>query len=92
MPQSKQEAPTKEIASARKNITDQDRQVSMQAYTQYKEKKYTECLQQMKRLLEMRSHDPRVLSNKALVDYLVSKCCKTDEFVKHLETVKKQVS
>lgn len=92
MPQtSKQETPAKEIASARKNITDQDRQVALQAFSHFKEKKYDECLLHMKRLLELRSHDPRVSSNKALVEYLSSKCCRTDEFMKQLDYVKKQV-
>jgi len=67
MPQLKQE--TKEIASAHKAITDQDRQMASTASSLFKEKKYDACLQHMKKLSEQRPHDLHVTANKAVLDY-----------------------
>ena len=93
MPQThKQEPPAREIASARQTISDQDHQLASSAITQFKAEKYDTCLQQLKRLSELRQHDARVAANKAVVEYYVSKLCKTDEFMKQLGAAKKQVT
>lgn len=92
MPQSnKSEPPAREIASARKTITEQDRQLAESAFSQFKSANYEGCFQQLKKLAELRPHDARVAANKAVVEYYVSKFSKTDDFMKQLNAVKKQV-
>lgn len=91
MPQTKQDVQTREIASAHKTITDQDRQMAAAALSLFKEKKYEACLQQMKKLSELRPHDPRVIINKSILEYCVSNYSKTDDFMKHMQTIKKQL-
>ncbi|XP_066928082.1 CCR4-NOT transcription complex subunit 10-like [Clytia hemisphaerica] len=90
MPQIKQETQTREIASAHKAITDQDRQIAASASSCFKEKKYDQCSQQMKKLSEQRPHDPRVIVNKAVLDYYISNFSKTDYFMKQMQNAKKQ--
>lgn len=93
MPQSsKQETQTREIASAHKPITDQDRQVAVTASGLFQDRKLNECQQHMKKLLDQRPHDPRVISNKAVLDYNISKFTKTDDFMKQMQNVRKQVT
>jgi len=89
MPQLKQE--TKEIASAHKAITDQDRQMASTASSLFKEKKYDACLQHMKKLSEQRPHDLHVTANKAVLDYCLSNFTRTDDFMKQMQIIKKQV-
>lgn len=91
MPQSKQDTQAREIASAHKPITDQDRLAAATASGLFKEKKLNDCLQHMKKLSEQRPHDPRVVSNKAVLDYHISKFTKTDDFMKQMQNVRKQV-
>lgn len=91
MPQSKQDVQTREIASAHKTITDQDRQIAANAVSLFKDKKYEPCLQQVKKLSEQRPHDPRVLTNKSILEYTLSSFSKTDDFMKHMQNVKKQL-
>ena len=45
--------PAREIASARKNISDQDRQLASNAFTEFKSKRYDVSLQVLKKLSEV---------------------------------------
>ena len=45
--------PAREIASARKNISDQDRQLASNAFTEFKAKRYDVSLQVLKKLSEV---------------------------------------
>jgi len=92
MPQQpKIEPQTREIASARKTITEQDKQLASSAYGHFKKKELNESLQELSRLLELRPHDPRVSANKAIIEYYKSNLCKTDEFIKLINASKKQL-
>ncbi|XP_047130711.1 CCR4-NOT transcription complex subunit 10 isoform X1 [Hydra vulgaris] len=92
MPQiMKQDPPAREIASARKIITEQDRQIAKSAFALFKQKNYDECLEQLKRLSELRTHDARVIGNKSIVEYYLSNFTKTDEFIKQINGAKKQL-
>ena len=92
MPQiMKQDPPAREIASARKTITEQDRQIAKSAFGLFKQKSYDECLEQLKRLSELRPYDARVTGNKSIVEYYLSNFSKTDEFIKQINGAKKQV-
>lgn len=87
---SKQET-TREIASARKTISEQERQLSTAAYNHFKEKNYDNCLQQLQKLSEVRAYDARIDANKAVVEYYISNFSKTDEFSKQISLAKKQL-
>lgn len=92
MPQSaKQDPPAREIASARKTISEQDKQIANTALSYFKLKNFEASLQQLGKLLELRPHDARVSANKAVVEFYTSNLCKTDEFTKLLNTAKKQL-
>ena len=88
----KQEPPAREIASARKAISEQDKQIASAALNSFQSSLYDQCLQQLSRLLELRPHDARVQANKAAVEYYNSNLFKTDEYFKLVSAAKKQVS
>lgn len=85
------EPPQREIASARKNITDQERQLAGNATNEYQHSKNESCLQLLKRLSDHRPHDARVSSNKALVEYKLTNFSKTDEYIKQMNAARKQL-
>ena len=91
MPQTIKQEPTREIASARKTISEQERQLTTTAFSHFKEKNYESCLQQLQRLCELRPYDARVTANKAAVEYYISHLSKTDEFSKQISAAKKQL-
>merc|ERR1719230_1378292 len=92
MPQAaaKQE-PTLVFASAKKTISDQERQLTATAFNHFKDKNYDNCLQQLQKLTELRPCDARVTANRAVVEYFVSNLSKTDEFSKQINSAKKQL-
>lgn len=73
------------------NITDQERDLAQQALAEYEKKNYKSCLQHLERIEETRPSDPKVLLNKAIVEYYESGLCTTDKFQKALADVCKQV-
>ena len=74
------------------NITEQERYFSSHALNEFKQRRYDSCSNMLRKLADLRPNDPRVLVNRAVVDYYQSGLCKTDEFRKQLAIAKKQVS
>lgn len=91
MLQSNKSETTREIASARKAISEQERQLSSTAYALFKEKKFENCLLKLQKLSEVRPYDARIDANKAVVDYYISNFTKTDELSKQINVAKKQL-
>lgn len=73
------------------NITDQEHEWAQQALTDYERKNYKACLQHLERIEEARPNDPKVLLNKAIVEFYDSGLCTTDKFQKSFVDVCKQV-
>lgn len=73
------------------NITDQEHEWAQQALAEYERKNYKACLQHLERIVEARPNDPKVLLNKAIVEFYDSDLCTTDKFQKSLVDVCKQV-
>jgi len=86
----KQAEPNGGKASAA-NITDQERDWAQQALAEYERKNYKRCLQHLERIQEARPNDPKVLLNKAIVEFYDSGLCTTDKFQKSLIDVCKMV-
>lgn len=73
------------------NITDQERDLAQQALAEYEKKNYKTCLEHLRRLEEARPNDPKVLHNKAVVEFYESGLCTADKFQKSIIDVCKQV-
>lgn len=84
--------PSGKTSASVANITDQERDWAQQALAEYEQKNYKCCLQHLERIGEARTDDPKVLLNKAIVEFYDSGLCTTDKFQKSLIDVCKQVS
>jgi len=73
------------------NITDQERDWAQQALAEYEKKNYKSCLEHLQRIEEARPNDPKVLLNKAVVEFYESGLCTADKFQKSIIDVCKQV-
>lgn len=73
------------------NITDQEHEWAQQALAEYEQKNYKSCLQHLDRIEEARPNDPKVLLNKAIVQFYDNGLCTTDKFQKSFVDVCKQV-
>lgn len=73
------------------NITDQEYEWAQQALIEYESKDYKACLEYLERIEEARPNDPKVLLNKAIVEFYDSGLCTTDKFQKSFVDVCKQV-
>jgi len=73
------------------NITDQERDWAQQALAEYEKKNYKSCLEHLQRIEDSRPNDPKVLLNKAVVEFYESGLCTADKFQKSIIDVCKQV-
>lgn len=73
------------------NITDQERDWAQQALAEYEQKNFKSCLQHLERIGDARPNDPKVLLNKAVVEFYEDDLCTTDRFQKSFVNVCKQV-
>lgn len=73
------------------NITDQERDLAQQALAEYEKKNYKSCLEHLQRIEESRPNDPKVLLNKAIVEFYETGLCTADKFQKSFIDVCKQV-
>ena len=83
------------MTSQRKeNSTDSEMEqnLSGQALTEFKSSRFDECLSLLKKLLDLKPNDARILLNKTVAEYYQSNFCRTDELRKHISIVKKQVA
>ena len=69
-----------------------EQNLSNQALNEFKSSRFDECLILLKRLLDLKPNDARILLNKTVAEYYQSNFCKTDELRKQILTVKKQVT
>lgn len=79
------------VKASAANITDQERDWAQQALAEYDKKNYKACLQHLDRIAETRPKDPKVLFNRAVVEYYDAGLCTTDRFQKSFVDVCKQV-
>ena len=68
-----------------------EQSLSSQALVEFKNSRFNECLLLLKKLLDLKPNDARILLNKTVADYYQSNFCKTDELRKQILIVKKQV-
>jgi len=73
------------------NITDQERDWAQQALAEYEQKNYKSCLEHLQRIEVSRPNDPKVLLNKAIVEFYDNGLCTSDKFQKSFIDVCKQV-
>jgi len=73
------------------NITDQEHDWAKQALAEYEQKNYKSCLEYLQRIEKVRPGDPKVLLNKAIVEFHKNGLCTVDKFQKSLIDVCKQV-
>jgi len=88
---SDKQEPTGKVSASTANITDQERDWAQQALAEYDQKNFKTCLEHLKRIEESRPNDPKVLLNKAIVEFYDDGLCTTDKFQKSLADVCKQV-
>jgi len=69
-----------------------EQSLSNQALIEFKHSRFNECLLLLKKLLDLKPNDARILLNRTVADYYQSNFCKTDELRKQLLIVKKQLS
>ncbi|XP_025205222.1 CCR4-NOT transcription complex subunit 10 [Melanaphis sacchari] len=86
---SDKQEPNGKVSAA--NITDQERDWAQQALAEYEKKNYKSCLEHLQRIEDSRPNDPKVLLNKAIVEFYESGLCTADKFQKSFIDVCKQV-
>lgn len=57
------------------------------ASTEFDKRNYNECFSALSQLHLNKPNDPKVLHNKALVEFLLSECKNFEQFQKHLNTI-----
>ena len=78
-------------------MADEDRsgdpglELARQAKEAFDKQSYESCLSSLNKLMEVCRHDKRVAHNRAVARYLLSNLTLTDEFRRHLQTLKTQV-
>lgn len=70
---------------------EQGAELAQQAKEAFDNHRYESCLSTLNKLMELRRNDKRVAHNRAVARYLLSNLTLTDEFRKHLQTLKTQV-
>jgi len=73
------------------NVTDQECDWAKQALAEYEQKNYKSCLEYLQQIENVRPSDPKVLLNKAIVEFYKNDLCTTDKFQKSFIDVCKQV-
>ncbi|KAL5239288.1 hypothetical protein ACI65C_006698 [Semiaphis heraclei] len=73
------------------NITDQEHDWANQALAEYEQKNYKSCLEYLQRIENVRPGDPKVLLNKAIVEFYKNGLCTADKFQKSFIDVCKRV-
>lgn len=68
-------------------ISDQEKDLALNALTELKKKNYLSCLQNINKLETNRPNDFKVLHNKVVVEYFKSDLRKTEQFQKNLTSV-----
>ncbi|XP_076267943.1 CCR4-NOT transcription complex subunit 10 isoform X1 [Rhynchophorus ferrugineus] len=71
-------------------ISDQERDLALNASTEFKKKNYSACFQIINKLETSRPNDFKVVHNKAVVEYFKSDLYKTEQFQKNLTNVCQQ--
>ena len=66
-------------------------ELARQAKEAFDMQSYESCLSSLNKLMEVRRHDKRVAHNRAVARYLLSNLTLTDEFRRHLHTLKTKV-
>lgn len=72
-------------------MTDRERDLARQALAEYERKNYEACLQHLERIAETRPNDPKVMLNKAVVEFYKNGSCTTDAYRKAFADVCEQV-
>ncbi|XP_050537482.1 CCR4-NOT transcription complex subunit 10 isoform X3 [Daktulosphaira vitifoliae] len=78
-------------STAPTNITDQERDWAQQALAEYEQKNFKACMEYLKQIEAVRSNDPKVMLNKAIVEFYENGLCTTDKFRKAFTEVCTQV-
>lgn len=73
-------------------VTESEKQLARTSYQDFFHGKYIECIQSLLKLVNSRPNDPKVMHNKAVVEYYLSDFKRSDEFKKNLQYVCNQVS
>lgn len=73
-----------ERISGNANVTEQDKELALQAYQEFEKAAYDSCLETLTKLTSSRGQDFKVLLNQAVTEYTKSKFTRTDEFTKAL--------
>lgn len=74
------------------SISEQERDWAQSALNEFNRNNYSACLQYLIKLESARSHDIKVVHNKAVIEYYKSDLKKTDQFRKNMNVVCAQVS
>ena len=69
-----------DVASSLPAVTDGERELAQQATDEFEAGHYDACASFLQKLSATRSSDPRLLHNKAVVDFYWSGCTKTIEY------------
>lgn len=72
-------------------ITDEDRSQAEKAMSEFKSKNYSGCLATLGTLATSRSHDHKIMLNRAVADYYKSGLTKTNEFRRALNEISSKV-
>lgn len=77
--------------AAANNITDQECDWAQQALAEYEKKNFKVCLENLKQIEAVRPNDPKVMLNKAIVEFYDNDLCTTDKFRKSFTEVCAQI-
>ena len=72
-------------------VSEQEQQLASRALNEFRNGRYDDCLQLLRKLAEVKPNDSRISINKVVTEFYQSGCCKTDELRKQLAIAKKQV-
>lgn len=73
-------------------VTEAEKLLARTSYQDFYHGKYIECVQSLLKLVNSRPSDPKVMHNKAVVEYYLSDFKRTDEFKKNLQHVCNQAN
>lgn len=73
-------------------ITDEDRSQAEKAMSEFKSKNYSGCLATLGTLATSRSHDHKIMLNRAVAEYYKSGLTKTNEFRRALNEISSKVN
>lgn len=72
-------------------VSEQEQQLASRALNEFRNGRYDDCLQLLRKLAEVKPNDSRISINKVVTEFYQSGCCKTDELRKQLAIAKKQL-